>query len=140
MVAVIAPDAGEAVFQVATVQELVHDLGDDRAKEAVAGLKMCLVAGAKGVEMPRQALPERRCLWFPRSVGLHSTGVYATRTLNLTLVPRPAPELCAGVRGCARVLCETSKLPLAMPPIPAAESGRRIRSDTPRTRLSTTLS
>jgi len=71
VVAVIAPNAGEAVLQVATLQELVHDRRDDRAQEPVAGLEMRLVAGAKGVEMPRQALPERRCPGFSRSAGLH---------------------------------------------------------------------
>ena len=36
----VAADAGEAVFEVAAVHKLIHDLRDDRAQEAVAGLKL----------------------------------------------------------------------------------------------------
>jgi hypothetical protein len=40
---VVAADAGEAVFQVPAVQELVHHLGDDGPQVAVAGLVAFLV-------------------------------------------------------------------------------------------------
>ena len=78
VVAVIAPDAGEAVFQIATVQKLVHDLGDDRAQKAVAGLETLFVGGKKGVEVPGQALPERRGAGFAGAVGLHLPGYMQT--------------------------------------------------------------
>ena len=74
VLAVVAPDAGEAVFQVATVQKLVNDLGDDRAQEPVAGLETLFVGGKKGVEVPGQALPERRGAGFAGAVGLHLPG------------------------------------------------------------------
>jgi hypothetical protein len=57
VLAVIAADAGKPTLQVATVQELVHDLRDDRAQEAVPGLIALLVGVQKRVEVPGQALP-----------------------------------------------------------------------------------
>jgi hypothetical protein len=74
VLAMVAPDAGEAVFEVAAVHELVHDLGDDRAQKAVAGLETLFVGGKKGVEVPGQALPERRGAGFAGAVGLHLPG------------------------------------------------------------------
>ena len=68
---VVTPHAGESVRQVAAVHELVHDFRDDRPQKAVARLKKCLVGGKKDVEVPGQALPERRSVWFPLAVGLH---------------------------------------------------------------------
>lgn len=43
MLAVVAAHAGEAVFEVAAVEELVDDLRDDGAQEAVPGLILFLV-------------------------------------------------------------------------------------------------
>jgi hypothetical protein len=57
--ALIAADAGKATFQIATVEELVDDLRDDGAQEAVAGLVALLVRLQELVEMPRQTLPQR---------------------------------------------------------------------------------
>ena len=101
----VAADAGEAVFQVAAVQELAHHLGDDRAQEAVAGLETLFVGGKKGVEVPGQALPEGRGAGFAGAVGLHSTWVYATRARmlhRLRIFPgtsSPSAAFTAGRRG-----------------------------------------
>ena len=81
--ALVAADAGESLPQVATVQELVHDLGDDGAKKAEMRLETLFVGGKKGVEVPGQALPEGRGAGFAGAVGLHSTWVYATRARML---------------------------------------------------------
>lgn len=70
MVAVVAAHTGEALFQIAAVQKLVHDLRDDRAQETEAGLVACLVASEKAVEMSRQALPERRLPGPARTIDL----------------------------------------------------------------------
>jgi len=59
MLAVIASDTGEPTFKVAAVEELVDHLRDDGAQEAVARLVPLLVSVQKGVEIPRQALPQR---------------------------------------------------------------------------------
>ena len=58
-------------YSVAAVHELVHDLRDDRAQEAVVGLKTLFVGGKKGVDVPGQALPEGRGAGFAGPVGLH---------------------------------------------------------------------
>jgi hypothetical protein len=76
---------GKPMFKGAAVEELAHHLRDDGPQKPVAGLKTRLVAGAKGVEVPFQALPERRDMGLARSVELQATWVYATRALNLTL-------------------------------------------------------
>ena len=70
MLAVVAAHAGEAVFEVAAVQELVDDFRDDRAQEAVAGLIALLVGLQERVEMPRQTLPERRLPGPARTIDL----------------------------------------------------------------------
>ena len=62
MAAVIAADPGKAAFQVAAVEELVDDFRDDGSQEAVAGLVPLLVDLQKPVEIPLQALPQRRGL------------------------------------------------------------------------------
>ena len=67
----VAADAGEAVFEVAAVHKLIHDLRDDRAQEAVAGLKALFVDSEKRGEMPGQALPEGRGPGLALAVGLH---------------------------------------------------------------------
>jgi hypothetical protein len=72
LLAVIAADAGEAVFQVPAVQELVHHLGDDGPQVAVAGLVAFLVDRLKAVEMPGEALPEWRCLGLPGTINLRN--------------------------------------------------------------------
>ena len=59
MLAVIAAHAGEAAFEVAAVEELVDDLRDDRAQEAVPGLIAFLIDLQERVEMPGKALPQR---------------------------------------------------------------------------------
>jgi len=61
-------------YSVAAVHELVHDLRDDGAQEAVAGLEMLFVGGKKGVEVPGQALPEGRGAGFAGAVGFHLPG------------------------------------------------------------------
>jgi hypothetical protein len=43
MLAMVAADSREAAFEIATVQKLVNDLGNDRAQAAVAGLVSCRV-------------------------------------------------------------------------------------------------
>ena len=61
-------------YSVAAVHELVHDLRDDGAQEAVAGLKTLFVGGKKGVEVPGQALPEGGGAGFAGAVGFHLPG------------------------------------------------------------------
>ena len=73
MVAIIAPDTGKPMFQVAAVKELAHHLRDDGPQKPVEWLKTRLVAGTKGVEVPVQALPEGGCMRLTRSVELHAT-------------------------------------------------------------------
>jgi hypothetical protein len=70
VLAVIAAHAGEAVLEVAAVQELVDDLRDDGAQEAVAGLVALLVGSQKRIEMPGQAPPERRLPGPARTIDL----------------------------------------------------------------------
>ncbi len=72
MAAVIAADPGKAAFQVAAVEELVDDFRDDGSQEAVAGLVPLLVDLQKPVEIPLQALPQRRGLGLLGTVGLHN--------------------------------------------------------------------
>jgi hypothetical protein len=43
VLAVVAAHAGEAALQVAAIEELVDDLRDDGAQEAVAGLILFLL-------------------------------------------------------------------------------------------------
>ena len=59
MLAVIATYAGEAAFEVAAIEELVDDLRNDRAQEAVPGLIALLVGFEKLVEMRAETLPQR---------------------------------------------------------------------------------
>ena len=70
VLAVVAPDAGEATRQIAAVQELVNDLRDDWAQEPVTGLIVLLIAGEKRIEVPGQALPERRGLRLAGTIDL----------------------------------------------------------------------
>ena len=55
MLAVITADTREPLFEIAAIQELVDDLRDDRAQDAVAGLVAFLVDIKERIEMPRQA-------------------------------------------------------------------------------------
>ena len=64
--------AGKAPLQIAAVHELVHHLGDDGPEVAVAGLVAFLVDRLKAVEMPDEALPERRCLGLPGTINLRN--------------------------------------------------------------------
>ena len=61
-------------YSVPAVEKLAHDFRDDRAQKAVAGLETLFVGGKKGVEVPGQALPERRGAGFAGAVGLHLPG------------------------------------------------------------------
>jgi len=70
VLALVAAHAGEAAFEIAAVQELVDDLRDDGAQEPVAGLVSLLVRLQERVEMPRQALPERRLPGPARTIDL----------------------------------------------------------------------
>jgi len=70
VLALVATHAGEAAFEVAAVQELVDDLRDNGAQKAVAGLVALLVHVQERVEMPRQALPERRLPGPARTIDL----------------------------------------------------------------------
>ena len=72
MATVIAADPGEAALEVAAVEELVDDFRDDRAQVAVTGLIPFLVDIQEPVEIPLQALPERRGFGLPGTVGLHN--------------------------------------------------------------------
>jgi hypothetical protein len=58
---------GKPLFKGAAVEELAHYLRDDGPQKPVAGLKTCPVAGAKGVEVPFQALPEGGNMGLARS-------------------------------------------------------------------------
>ena len=66
--AVVAPDAGEAVFKIATIDEFVHHLGNDRAQEPIAFLVAFLVLAEERIKVPKQALPKRRGLRLSRAV------------------------------------------------------------------------
>jgi hypothetical protein len=70
VLAVVTPDPGEPAFEVAAVEELVDDLGDDGAQEAVAGLVALGVSVQKRVKMVVEALPEWRCLGSARTIDL----------------------------------------------------------------------
>ena len=70
VLAMIAPDSGEPAFEVATVEELVDDLGDDRPQEAEARLVAFGVGVQKRVKMVVEALPEWRCLGSARTIDL----------------------------------------------------------------------
>lgn len=72
MLAAFAADAGGAAFEVAAVETLVGDHGDDRAQKAVSRLTAFLLTGEERVEMPGQALPERRGLGLSGAVCLRN--------------------------------------------------------------------
>ena len=75
------PGTREPLFEIATMEKLVHDLRDGRTQEAVAGLVALLVALQERVEMPRQALPERRGLGLPGTIDLlhHAAHLHLAR-------------------------------------------------------------
>jgi hypothetical protein len=54
-----APDAGEALVQVAAGEELVDGPSDDRAPEAVALLIAVIVDALELLEVPIEQLPQR---------------------------------------------------------------------------------
>ena len=66
--AVVAADAGEAVFEITAVEELVHHLGDDRSQIAVALPVAFLVLAEECVEVPKQTMPQRRGLRLSRAI------------------------------------------------------------------------
>ena len=70
VLAVVTPDSGKPVLQVTAIEEFIHHLGNDRAQETVAGVVALLVILEKHVEMPGQALPERRGLWLAGTIDL----------------------------------------------------------------------
>ncbi len=70
MLTVVAAYTSEPPFQIAAIQELVDDLRDDRAQDAVAGLVAFLVDIQERIEMLRQALPQWRCLGLPGTIDL----------------------------------------------------------------------
>jgi hypothetical protein len=70
VLAVVAAHASKAVFEVTAVEELVDDLRDAGAQEAVPGLVLFLVKLQKRVEMPGKALPQGRCLGPARTIDL----------------------------------------------------------------------
>ncbi len=70
VVAVVAPYAGETTFEIAAVEELVDDFGDDGPQEAEAGLVAFVVGVQKRVKMVVEALPQRRCLGAARTIDL----------------------------------------------------------------------
>jgi hypothetical protein len=70
VLAVITADTREPLFEIATIEKLVHDFRDDRTQEAVAGLVALLVALQERVEMPRQALPQRRFPGAAQTINL----------------------------------------------------------------------
>ena len=76
---VITADAGEPVLQFAAVQKLVHHLGDDGAKETVAGLVAFLIDRLKAVEMPGEALPEGRCPRLSGTIHLRNHALQRTK-------------------------------------------------------------
>ncbi len=65
-------DAGEALLQIATVQKPVDHthLPDDWPQEAVEGLVAPLVVGQERIEVPGQALPQRRLPGPARTIDL----------------------------------------------------------------------
>ena len=70
VLAVFAADSGEPAFEIATVEELVDDLWDDGAQEAVPRLVAFRVGVQKRVTMVVEALPERRCFGSARTIDL----------------------------------------------------------------------
>jgi hypothetical protein len=73
VLAMVAPDAGEAALQVAAVEEFVDHLGDDGAEEAVAGLVLLGIDFLELVVVAVGALPERRLFRISGAIGLHES-------------------------------------------------------------------
>jgi len=67
----VAADSRESALQVATVQKLVNDLGNDRAQAALAGLVSLRVNSLELVVVPVGALPERRLFRISGAIDLH---------------------------------------------------------------------
>ena len=94
--AMVAAEAGEAADEVAAVEEFVHDLRDDRAQGAEAGLVVVRLEFDEGGEVAVGALPERRLARVAGAVGLHGEKLPLGRgSLHLAgmfcgLVARPA--------------------------------------------------
>ncbi len=85
MVAVVTADAGEAALEVAALEELVNDLGDDRAQETVTRLVLRGIGFDKFVKMAVGALPEGRLSRIAGAIGLHeSTGQPKEEVCHLT--------------------------------------------------------
>ena len=89
MLALVAAHAGEAAFEIAAVEELVDDLRDNGAQKAVAGLVALHVHDQERVEMPRQALPERRLSGPARTIDLlHHANQCEEGVCYLTAYPK----------------------------------------------------
>ena len=71
MLAMVAANPGEAALQVAAVQELVDDLGDDGAQDAVARLVSLRISRLELVVVAVGALPERRLFRISGAIDLH---------------------------------------------------------------------
>jgi hypothetical protein len=66
--AMVAADAGQPVLQIATIEEFVHHLGNDRTQEPIAFLVAFLVLAEERIKVPKQALPQRRGLRLSQTV------------------------------------------------------------------------
>ena len=55
--AVVAPDAGEAAFECAAVNELLEDVGDDWPEGTVLGFVRIRIGGYEGAVVPLDTLP-----------------------------------------------------------------------------------
>ena len=63
---------GRPPLQDPAVLKFFHHLRDDGAQKAVTGLIPLLIYRLKAVEMPCEALPERRCLTLPGTIYLRN--------------------------------------------------------------------
>jgi hypothetical protein len=70
--AMVAADAGKAVFKNAALEELAEDLGDDGTQGAETGFVEFGIAAHEGVMVALDALPYRGFSWVAGPVGFHA--------------------------------------------------------------------
>ena len=73
MVALVAADTGKAAFEVAAVQELVNDFGDDGTQDSEVRRVVAGIAIEEVAEVAVNALPEGRFLRISGAIKLHVT-------------------------------------------------------------------
>ncbi len=90
----VAADAGKALFEIVTVEELADDPGDDRPQVAVPGLVTLLVDLRERLEMFGKALTQRRCPGLARTMDLlhHAAQCIKIRLRSASLSPACLPR------------------------------------------------